>query len=163
MSKHIQYVMRLQNEPSEENEELPIHLRTPDHLVRSCCGRRRWQRTTCRSQLPIAVWLQDPANASKYKHIGINVYVGLARGPTEKQLAELKKHDIRVICRQNSVGLQHKDDPTILAWMHNDEPDNAQSLGKGKGYGPPVLPANIVEDYVCISSARFSGAALDFS
>src|SRR5947207_8872301 len=77
------------------------------------------------SFFPIAVWLQDPANASKYKDVGINVYVGLWRGPTEKQLAELKKHDIRVICRQNAVGLQHKDDPTILAWMHNDEPDNA--------------------------------------
>src|SRR5262245_54635261 len=44
------------------------------------------------SFFPIAVWLQDPANASKYKDIGINVYVGLWRGPTEKQLAELKKH-----------------------------------------------------------------------
>ncbi len=107
------------------------------------------------SFFPIAVWLQDPANASKYKDIGINVYVGLWRGPTEKQLAELRKHDLRVICRQNAVGLQHKDDPTILAWMHNDEPDNAQSLGKGKGkgYGPPILPAKIVEDYDRIKKA----------
>src|SRR5262245_41508263 len=102
---------------------------------------------------PIAVWLQDPTNASMYKDIGINVYVGLWRGPTEKQLAERKKHDRRVIGRQNAVGLQHKDDPTVLAWMHNDEPDNAQSLGKGKGYGPPVLPAKIVEDYHQIKKA----------
>jgi hypothetical protein len=96
---------------------------------------------------PIAVWLQDPVNAAKYKDIGINVYVGLWRGPTEKQLAELKKHDMRVICSQNAVGLQHKENPTILAWMHGDEPDNAQSLGKGKGYGPPHLPAKIIADY----------------
>ncbi len=102
---------------------------------------------------PIAVWLQDPANAPKYSDIGINVYVGLWRGPTEKQLAELNQHGIRVICRQNAVGLQHKDDPTILAWMHNDEPDNAQSLGRGRGYGPPVLPAKIVEDYARIKKA----------
>jgi hypothetical protein len=31
--------------------------------------------------------------------------------------------------------------------MHNDEPDNAQSLGRGKGYGPPVLPEEIVRRY----------------
>jgi hypothetical protein len=31
--------------------------------------------------------------------------------------------------------------------MHGDEPDNAQSLGQGKGYGPPVLPEKIVRDY----------------
>src|SRR5262245_19165771 len=58
---------------------------------------------------PVAVWLQDPANAPKYKDLGINVYVGLWRGPTEKQLAELKKHGLRVICSQNAIGLQHKD------------------------------------------------------
>jgi hypothetical protein len=102
---------------------------------------------------PIAVWLQNPAHASRYKEIGINVYVGLWRGPTEQQLAELKKHGLRVICRQNAVGLQHKDDPTILAWMHGDEPDNARSLGQGKGYGPPILPAKIIADYHKIKEA----------
>ena len=85
---------------------------------------------------PIAVWLQSPDQAPKYKAIGINLYVGLWKGPTEKQLAELKKHGMRVICSQNAVGLEHKDDPTIVAWMHGDEPDNAQSLGKGKGLRP---------------------------
>ncbi len=102
---------------------------------------------------PIAVWLQAPANAVKYKEIGINVYVGLWRGPTDEQLAELKKHGMRVVCSQNAVGLRHKDDPTILAWMHGDEPDNAQSLGKGKGYGPPILPAKIIADYRKINEA----------
>ena len=96
---------------------------------------------------PIAVWLQNPANAAKYKEIGVNVYVGLYRGPTAQQLAELKKHGMRVICSQRGAGLEHKDDPVILAWMHGDEPDNAQSKGKGKGYGPPILPSKIVEDY----------------
>jgi hypothetical protein len=106
------------------------------------------------SQLfPLAVWLQDPAHAARYKDLGINVYVGLWRGPTEQQLAELKKHGLRVICSQNTVGLQHKDDPTILGWMHGDEPDNAQSLGKGKGYGPPILPAKIIENYRKIKEA----------
>jgi hypothetical protein len=31
--------------------------------------------------------------------------------------------------------------------MHGDEPDNAQSLGAGKGYGPPIPAEKIVEDY----------------
>jgi hypothetical protein len=96
---------------------------------------------------PVAVWLQDPANAARYKAAGIKVYVGLWKGPTEEQLTELKKHGLRVICAQNAVGLKHKDDLTIVGWMHGDEPDNAQSLGSGKGYGPPVLPAKVVEDY----------------
>jgi hypothetical protein len=102
---------------------------------------------------PIAVWLQSPTRAPQYKAIGINLYVGLWRGPTAEQLAELKKHGMRVICSQNAAGLKHIDDPTIVAWMHGDEPDNAQSRGKGKGYGPPILPSKIVEDYERIKKA----------
>lgn len=96
---------------------------------------------------PIAVWLQQPANAPKYKAAGINLYVGLWNGPTETQLAELTKHGMPVVCAQNEVGLAHRDDPIIVGWMHGDEPDNAQSLGRNKGYGPPIPPAKIVEDY----------------
>ena len=96
---------------------------------------------------PIAVWVQNPSNAAKYRQAGINTYVGLWRGPTEQQLAELKAAGMKVICHQNQVGLKHVDDPTIIGWMHGDEPDNAQSLGKGKGYGPPILPEKIIDNY----------------
>jgi hypothetical protein len=102
---------------------------------------------------PIAVWLQNPARAADYQAIGINLYVGLWRGPTEEQLAELKKHGMRVVCSQNDVGRKHLDDLTIVGWMHGDEPDNAQSPGKGNGYGPPVPPAKIVEDYERLKKA----------
>ncbi|MHC4691646.1 MAG: hypothetical protein ACYS67_02810, partial [Planctomycetota bacterium] len=54
---------------------------------------------------PIAVWLQNPTKAGKYKEAGFNTYVGLWKGPTEKQLAELKKAGMKVICHQNEVGL----------------------------------------------------------
>jgi hypothetical protein len=37
--------------------------------------------------------------------------------------------------------------------MHGDEPDNAQSLGRGKGYGPPIKPRKIIEHYNKIRSA----------
>jgi hypothetical protein len=102
---------------------------------------------------PVAVWLQNPARAAQYREIGVNLYVGLWRGPTEEQLSELKKHGMRVVCAQNAAGLRHVDDPTIVAWMHGDEPDNAQSLGRGKGYGPPIPPARIVDDYRRIKAA----------
>ena len=96
---------------------------------------------------PLAVWLQNPHNAPRYKAAGINTYVGLWRGPTDEQLAKLQEQGIYLVCSQNVVGLAHKDDPTIIAWMHNDEPDNAQRIRGQKGWGPPVLPAKIVADY----------------
>lgn len=102
---------------------------------------------------PITVWLQSPRNAAKYKAAGFNTYIGLWRGPTEQQLAELKAAGMKLICSQNKVALEHLDDPAIIGWMHGDEPDNAQSLGQGKGYGPPIPPEKIVEDYKRITTA----------
>lgn len=96
---------------------------------------------------PIAVWLQDPKNASRYKAAGINVYVGLWRGPTTNQLTQLEAAGMSAICSQNSTGLEFKNHRSIIGWMHGDEPDNAQSLGQGKGYGPPILPEKIIRDY----------------
>jgi len=102
---------------------------------------------------PLAVWLQAPSNAQSYREAGFNTYVALWKGPTEEQLATLKKAGMRVICHQNDFALRHLDDPAIIGWMHGDEPDNAQSLGSGKGYGPPILPEKIVADYKRIKVA----------
>lgn len=109
----------------------------------------KWQRGPDRtvSYFPIAVWLQDPRNALRYKAAGFNTYIGLWNGPTDLQLNILKNAGMKVICSQNKVGLKRIDDETIIAWMHGDEPDNAQSLGEDKGYGPPVSPSKIIEDY----------------
>ena len=96
---------------------------------------------------PIAVWLQSPKNARRYRDAGINTYVGLWEGPTEAQLAELREAGMGVVCHQNAVGLAHLDDPIIVGWMHGDEPDNAQPLASGRGYGPPVPPTKIIRDY----------------
>jgi hypothetical protein len=101
---------------------------------------------------PIGVWLQNPSNAARYRAAGINTYVALWRGPTDEQIQQLKAADMRLVCSQNETGLRHKDDPTILAWMHGDEPDNAQAK-RGGGYGPPVPPEKIVEDYARIKKA----------
>jgi hypothetical protein len=106
-----------------------------------------------KSFFPIAVWLQDPGKAARYREAGINLYVGLWRGPTQEQLETLKQAGMSVICSQNRVALARKDDPTIVGWMHGDEPDNAQSLGQGKGYGPPIPPEKIIVDYERICAA----------
>ena len=105
------------------------------------------------SFFPIAVWLQPPSKARLYREAGFNTYVALWNGPTESQLAALKEAGMKVICEQNATGLRHTNDPVIIGWMHGDEPDNAQSLGAGKGYGPPILPAKIIADYERIRAA----------
>lgn len=108
------------------------------------------------SFFPLAVWLQSPANADRYRAAGINTYVALWKGPTEEQLASLKKSGIRLVCQQNALALRHLDDPTIIGWMHGDEPDNAQSLGRGQGYGPPITPEKIVDSYQRLRAADAS-------
>jgi hypothetical protein len=115
----------------------------------------RWRNgpPTDEHYFPIAVWLQDPKIAVRYKAAGINLYVGLWRGPTTNQLAKLEEAGMPVICAQNRTGLALKDRPIIVGWMHGDEPDNAQSLGQGRGYGPPILPERIVRDYERIRAA----------
>ncbi|NLF29573.1 MAG: hypothetical protein GX591_01655 [Planctomycetes bacterium] len=109
---------------------------------------RQWTRgLPVRSDyFPIAVWLQSPANAAKYKAAGINLYVGLWEGPTAEQLEQLRAAGMPVICDQNTFALENLADPIFVGWMHGDEPDNAQADGQG-GWGPPVEPSKIVTDY----------------
>jgi hypothetical protein len=105
------------------------------------------------SYFPIAVWCQEPNLAARYQKAGINLYVALWQGPTEAQFAELKKCGMQVICDQNAVALAHKDDPIIVGWLQDDEPDNAQELPGGKGWGPPQSPAKIVARYEAFRKA----------
>jgi hypothetical protein len=106
---------------------------------------------------PIAVWLQDPQDAARYRQAGINLYIGLWQGPTEAQLAILKAAHMPVMCIQNAVGLRHRDDPTIVGWTQQDEPDNAQPVtdpATGKqGYGPCVPPGQVTAEYKQIRAA----------
>jgi hypothetical protein len=74
----------------------------------------------------IAVWLPAPDNATRYRDAGINTYVAHWKGPSAEPLDALKAAGMKVVCHQNELGLQRKDDPTIIGWMHGDEPDNAQ-------------------------------------
>jgi len=98
---------------------------------------------------PIGVWTQEPGDASKYRELGVNLYLGLWEGPTEAHLAALKKAGMKTICKQNEVGLKHIDDPTIIGWMHGDEPDNFKKNDEGN-WVPKQKSDSIVADYHAI-------------
>ncbi len=128
-----------------------------EHLRENAYTEWKHGPPSAQDYFPIGVWLQAPKNASKYKAAGINLYIGLWQGPTEAQLDALKEAEMPVICAQNEVGLAHRDDPIIVGWMHDDEPDNAQSIidpdtGQ-RTYGGPVPPQQIVADYERLRAA----------
>jgi hypothetical protein len=99
------------------------------------------------NRFPIGVWVQDPANAARYAAAGINLYVGLWEGPTQEQFAALRNTGIAVICHQTEFALRHPDNTNIVAWMHDDEPDNSRTRGARFGFGSPVTPEKVVEHY----------------
>ena len=106
------------------------------------------------SYFAIGVCTQEPRLAPQFQKAGINLYIDLVEGPADAHLAELKKWGMPVVCEQNAATLAHKDDPIIVGWeVPGDEPDNAQELPGGKGYGPPATPAKIVEEYEAIRKA----------
>src|SRR5512140_1408687 len=82
--------------------------------------------------LPIAVWLQSPANAERYRAAGINTYVALWKGPTEEQITALKKAGMRLICSQNQAGLRYRDDPWLLPGSMATNPTTRSHLVKAK-------------------------------
>ena len=98
------------------------------------------------SFFPIGVWAQKTSLAPKYKEMGINFFLSLSGGPTDAQLAELKAAGMKAICSQNEVGLKHLDDPTIIGWMHGDEPDNF-AKGPDDKWVPKHKPEEIIADY----------------
>ncbi len=93
---------------------------------------------------PISVWLQDPRNAARYKAMGVNLYIGLWKGPTEAQLAQLAETEILVLASLNETGLASPNRGQLRGWLMDDEPDNAQPL-PGGGYGSCVLPGEVAE------------------
>ena len=96
---------------------------------------------------PIAVWAQNPVNASAYKEHGINMFISIHGGLDQEKLDHLKKADMKVIAHQNNFGLSRLDEPLIYAWMHGDEPDNAQRNKTENKWDPCRDPADIIRDY----------------
>jgi hypothetical protein len=95
---------------------------------------------------PVGVWLQNPRNAAAYSAIGVNTYVGLWREPTQPELAQLEQHGLYLIIEQTQAARALPNAHVIRAWLQADEPDNAQSDGRG-GYGDCILPQQVVDRY----------------
>lgn len=97
---------------------------------------------------PIGVWLQSADNAMAYKAAGVNIIIGQWQGLNQEKLDKLKKARMKVIVDQSEFGLKNLKDTTIYAWMHGDEPDNAQAKRNGgQGYDPCIDPAKIIKSY----------------
>lgn len=96
---------------------------------------------------PIAVWAQNPVNAAAYKENGINMFISIHGGLDEEKLNHLRRAGMKVIAHQNAYGLSQIDEPLIYAWMHGDEPDNAQRNHQENKWDPCRDPADIIRDY----------------
>ena len=106
---------------------------------------------------PIAVWLQDPRQRRAVQAGGHQPLRGALEGADRGSARRLEGGRHAGHLPSEPVGLAHKDDPTIVGWMHGDEPDNAQEVrdpqtGRRR-YGPPIAPARIVADYQRIRAA----------
>ena len=102
---------------------------------------------------PLGVWAQDPSNAEAYKALGINLYVAGSRRATEEPLEAagmgyffLGVHK-RIADPDQRQALLTAWGKVTKAWGQIDEPDNAQELPGGKGYGPCVPPPDVVAVY----------------
>lgn len=63
------------------------------------------------------------------------------------QLDLLRDSGMCVVCFQNETGLRHRSDTNIIAWMQEDEPDNARNTGARFGFGSPTTPKKIISEY----------------
>ncbi|HET7558395.1 MAG TPA: hypothetical protein VFK80_00425, partial [Limnochordia bacterium] len=97
------------------------------------------------SFFPIGVWLQSPGNAAGYRAMGVNTFVAQWNALNDQSMAQLTAAGMNVITDQGR-DFAYAGEPRLIAWMHQDEPDNAQADGKG-GWGPPVSPAKLLADY----------------
>jgi hypothetical protein len=111
-----------------------LALQTPDGTTGSARAADLSDSRTGAGFFPIAVWMQSPAHAARYKELGVNTYLGLWNGPTEEQLAVLARAGLSAITEQNEIGLRSSNRHVITGWMQQDEPDNAQPSALG-GYG----------------------------
>jgi hypothetical protein len=98
------------------------------------------------SFFPVGVWLQHPRNAAAFSAMGVNTYVGLWREPSEADLAQLERYGLHLVVEQTPAALKLPNARVIRAWLQADEPDNAQSDGRG-GYGECILPEQVVSRY----------------
>lgn len=98
-------------------------------------------------RFPIGVWLQAPKLADRYHAIGVNLYIGLWKGPTAEQLITLRRANMPVIGQPTGAAQDPANADVVAGWLLPDEPDNAQRLPIGVGYGPPIDPSEVASLY----------------
>src|SRR5690554_1013176 len=107
---------------------LAVAIGVLSHPIQASSPYAQWERgpSPDPNYFPIGVWLQNASRANRYKHLGINTYIGLSGDLTDESLETLQENDIRLIVTQNDNSLQYVDHPVIIGWLQTDEPDNAQ-------------------------------------
>ena len=108
---------------------------------------------------PIGVFYQDIYWAQQYAAVGINTYVYLdglwhVGNNQNSGLQYLRNAGMKLITDQTEWS-GFLNDPVIVGWMQQDEPDNAQPI-TGGGYGPPITPTEIHSRYDAIKVADSS-------
>lgn len=102
---------------------------------------------------PIGVWYQNPSTAEGYKALGVNLFVALPRHASESELAVAGMSVFYLGVHKRMAIASERDKllatwgPITKAWGQIDEPDNAQELPEGKGYGPCVPPPQVIDVY----------------
>jgi len=101
------------------------------------------------SFFPIGVCTQDPARGKEYRELGINTYLSIWDGPSDKEMQQLHEAGMTAMCEPDDWGGKawaHREDPAITGWIQVDEPDNAQTESGG-GYGKAIPPEKIMAVY----------------
>lgn len=90
-----------------------------------------------RDFFPFGVWAQNPADAPAYRALGVDFYYGLHGGPTEAQVAALRRHNMPFVAMFNDYARQNLlKEPLAWGWMHRDEPDLAHVYPRNLLKGP---------------------------
>lgn len=116
--------------------------------VVSCAKSKELVNLQTKEFFPIAVWYQDPSSANDYKEIGINMFIAIPGGLNEDRLNQLKNAGMKVICEPYEYEMTKLYEHAIVAWMHGDEPDNAQWNESKKSYDPCISPQLVINDYI---------------
>ncbi|MEN8157055.1 MAG: T9SS type A sorting domain-containing protein [Bacteroidota bacterium] len=119
----------------------------------------RWGSYGDSTFIPITIYLQSVEDVDLIREAGFNTYSGFWYGLTDQILSVLRAKEMHYIAgwekheawpgkekEPDLVAQANIDDPLFLAWLQEDEPDNAQPDGEG-GYGPCMDPQVIIDMY----------------
>jgi hypothetical protein len=104
------------------------------------------------SYVPIGVWMQSPENVDRFRDAGVNLFVGLWEGPTDRQLDLLGAAGATTFCGQTGAWQSRLADRAMSGWLIETSPDNAQELPDG-GYGPCIEPEVTQAEYAALTEA----------